>query len=266
MSMRRRTFLKSGLAGAAGLVAINPSSFAGVAEEKNNIIYRTLGKTGLKVPVVSFGVMRSDNASLVKAAYESGITLFDTANGYQNGRNEEMLGGFFSTVPRESFILATKVKPAGVDSRTGLPSNETTAESFLKSFEVSLSRLKMSYVDILYMHSADSAQMVNHKETVGVMLDLKKKGKVRFIGISTHKNEPLVIKTMVEAGIWDVVLTSYNFKQTYAEEMAAALKLAGEAGLGVVAMKTLAGGFLDKEKTKPVNPVAALKWFFPIQM
>jgi len=258
--MRRRTFLKSGLAGAAGLIALNPTALAGIADEKNKIIYRTLGKTGLKVPVVSFGVMRSDNASLVKAAYDGGITLFDTANGYQNGRNEEMLGGFFSSLPRESYILATKVKPAGVDSRTGLPSKDTTADSFLQMFEVSLSRLKMSYVDILYMHSGDSAEMVNHKETVNAMLDLKKKGKVRFIGISTHKNEPLVIRTMVEAGIWDVVLTSYNFKQTYAEEMNKALKLAGEAGLGVVAMKTMAGGFLDKEKTKPVNPQAALKW------
>jgi len=260
MSMRRRTFLKSGLAGAAGLVALNRTAIAGVTEEKSSIIYRTLGKTGLKVPVVSFGVMRSDNASLVKAAYEAGMTMFDTANGYQNGRNEEMLGGFFSTLPRESFILATKVKPDGVDSRTGLPSKETTAESFLQRFEVSLSRLKMSYVDILYMHAVDSAEMVNHRETVNAMLDLKKQGKVRFIGISTHKNEPLVIRTMVEAGIWDVVLTSYNFKQTYANEMTAALKLAGEAGLGVVAMKTMAGGFLDKERTKPVNPAAALKW------
>ena len=258
--MRRRNFLKSGLAGAAGFIALNPAVLAAADDKNNNIIYRTLGKTGLKVPVVSFGVMRSDNAGLVKAAYEAGITLFDTANGYQNGRNEEMLGGFFSTVPRESFILATKVKPSGVDSRTGLPSKETTAESFLEKFEVSLSRLKMSYVDILYMHSADSAEMVNHKETVSAMLDLKKKGKVRFIGISTHKNEPLVIRTMVEAGIWDVVLTSYNFKQTYAAEMNEALELAGKAGLGVVAMKTLAGGFLDKEKTRAVDAPAALKW------
>jgi predicted aldo/keto reductase-like oxidoreductase len=258
--MRRRNFLKSGLAGAAGFIALNPAVLAAADDKNNNIIYRTLGKTGLKVPVVSFGVMRSDNSSLVKAAYEAGITMFDTANGYQNGRNEEMLGGYFSTVPRESFILATKVKPSGVDSRTGLPSKETTAESFLEKFEVSLSRLKMSYVDILYMHSVDSAEMVNHKETVNAMLDLKKKGKVRFIGISTHKNEPLVIRAMVEAGIWDVVLTSYNFKQTYAAEMNEALELAGKAGLGVVAMKTMAGGFLDKEKTRAVDAPAALKW------
>lgn len=258
--MKRRTFFRSGLAGAAGLMALPGVSFAGGRTEDKSIIYRTLGKTGIKVPVVSFGVMRSDNSSLVKAAYEAGMTMFDTANGYQNGRNEEMLGGFFSSLPRESFVLATKVKPAGVDPRSGLPSKETTAEDFLSKFEISLSRLKMSYVDILYMHAVDSAELVNHKDIVNAMLDLKKKGKVRCIGISTHKNEPLVIKTMVQAGIWDVVLTSYNFKQTHLAEMNEALKAAGGAGIGVVAMKTLAGGFLDKEKTMPVNAPAALKW------
>jgi predicted aldo/keto reductase-like oxidoreductase len=259
--MKRRTFFRSGIAGAAGLTVLGSRALAvspGPAE--GEIVYRTLGKTGLRIPVVSFGVMRSDNSSLVRAAYEGGMKLFDTAHGYMNGRNEEMLGGFFSTMPRDSFILATKVKPAGVDSRTGLPSKDTTAESFISMFNLSLSRLKMDYVDILYMHSAESAEMVRHKETVKAMQDLKKQGKVRFIGISTHKNEPLVINTMVDDGIWDVVLTSYNYRQTYLEEINTAIERAAKAGMGVVAMKTMAGGWLDRERTKPVNVRAALRW------
>jgi predicted aldo/keto reductase-like oxidoreductase len=259
--MKRRTFLRSSLAGAAGLAALNRTAMA--YSDNNNsdeIIYRTLGKTGLKVPVISFGVMRSDNSGLVKAAYEGGVKLFDTANGYMNGRNEEMLGGFFATVPRDSFIIATKVQPAGVDRQTGIPSNLTTADNFLKKFNISLSRLKMSYVDILYMHGIESVEMIRHKEIVNAMLDLKKKGKTRFIGISTHKNEPLVIRTMAEDGIWDVVLTAYNYKQTYREEMDSAIEAAAKAGMGVVAMKTMAGGWLDRERTKAVNAPAALKW------
>ncbi len=259
--MKRRTFLRSGIAGAAGLAVLSRTALAGASGTGDEaIIYRTLGKTGLKIPVVSFGVMRSDNSALVKAAYESGVKMFDTAHGYMNGRNEEMLGNFFSSVPRDSYILATKVKPAGVDSRTGLPSRDTTAADFLAMFDLSLQRLKMDYVDILYMHAVDSVELVRHKEIVNAMLDLKKSGRVRFIGISTHKNEPLVINTMVEDGIWDVVLTSYNFKQTYLSEMNSALEAAGKADLGVVAMKTMAGGWLDKEKTRAVNPAAALKW------
>jgi predicted aldo/keto reductase-like oxidoreductase len=258
--MKRRTFLRSGLAGAAGLAIIDKTALAATSPGGNDIIYRTLGKTGLKIPVVSFGVMRSDNSGLVKAAYDGGIKMFDTAHGYQNGRNEEMLGNFFADVPRDSFIIATKIGPEGVDRQTGKPSAETTATDFLSKFEISLSRLKMSYVDILYMHGIDSLDVLRHKEIVDAMLDLKRKGKVRFIGVSTHKNEPVIMKAMAEDGIWDVVLTAYNFKQTYLEEMNSALQAAADAGIGIVAMKTMAGGFLDKERTKPVNTKAALKW------
>jgi len=258
--MKRRTFLRSGIAGAAGLAVINNAAMGAASPGGDEIIYRTLGKTGLKVPVISFGVMKSDNSGLVKAAYDGGIKMFDTAHGYQNGRNEEMLGNLFTTVPRDSFIVATKVGPAGVDRQAGLPTRETTAEDFLSKFEISLTRLKMSYVDILYMHGVDSIHVLRHKPIVDAMLDLKKKGKVRFIGVSTHKNEPVIMKAMAEDGIWDVVLTAYNFKQTYLGEMNSALQTAADAGIGVVAMKTMAGGFLDKEKTKPVNTQAALKW------
>jgi hypothetical protein len=104
----RRGFLKKGMTG-AGLIALSPSIISIKSEQADNIIYRTLGKTGIKVPVISFGVMRSDNPSLCKAAYDKGIRLFDTANGYQNGNNETMLGNLFKDYPRDSFILATKV-------------------------------------------------------------------------------------------------------------------------------------------------------------
>jgi predicted aldo/keto reductase-like oxidoreductase len=258
--MKRRTFLRSGLAGAAGIAVMDRTALAATSPGGDEIICRTLGKTGLKIPVVSFGVMKSDNSALVKAAYDGGIKMFDTAHGYQNGRNEEMLGNYFTTVPRNSFIIATKVGPAGVDRQTGKPSSETTAADFLSKFEISLTRLKMSYVDILYMHGVDSLDVLRHKEIVGAMLNLKKEGKVRFIGVSTHKNEPVIMKAMAEDGIWDVVLTAYNFKQTYLDEMNSALQSAADKGIGIVAMKTMAGGFLDKERTKPVNTKAALKW------
>ncbi|NLE34864.1 MAG: oxidoreductase [Bacteroidales bacterium] len=258
--MKRRTFFRSGLAGAAGISIMgSPAMARHSARADRDIVYRVLGRTGLRLPVVSFGVMRSDNNSLVKAAYEGGMKMFDTAHGYMNGRNEEMLGGFFSQVPRDSFVLATKVQPVGVD-RSGMPSKETTAADFLEKFNLSLSRLKMDYVDILYMHGADSVEMVRHQEIVNAMLALKKEGRVRFIGISTHKNEPLVINTMAEDGIWDVVLTSYNYRQTYLSEMNSAIERAASSGMGIVAMKTLAGGWLDRERTRPVNVQAALRW------
>jgi len=255
--LSRRGFLKTGITGAAG-VALSPAVLR--ASTQDNIIYRTLGKTGMKVPVISFGVMRSDNQSLCKAAYDKGIRLFDTANGYQNGNNETMLGNLFKEYPRNSFYLATKVKAAGVD-REGKPSSETTAEDFLSKFNTSLSRLQMDYVDILYVHDISNPEYLEYKPILNAVKKLKKEGKVKFIGFSTHRNEASVIDAASSMEDWDVILTSYNFQQAYRKELDAAVKKASAAGIGIVAMKTLAGGgFLDKEKTRPINTTAAIKW------
>ncbi|TAL62412.1 MAG: oxidoreductase [Bacteroidetes bacterium] len=259
--INRRGFIKTGITGAAGIVALSPALIAtSSSQQDQNIIYRSLGKTGMKVPVISFGVMRADNPNLCKAAYEKGIRLFDTANGYQNGNNETMLGNLFKDYPRDSFFLSTKVKPIGVD-REGKPSNQTTAEDFLAKFNTSLTRLKMDYVDILYVHDIRNPEMFEFKPIINAVKKLKKEGKARFIGLSTHANEPVVIDAAASYDIFDVILTSYNFKQTYINELQSAVKKASAAGIGIVAMKTMAGGgFLDKEKTKPINSNAALKW------
>lgn len=259
-SINRRGFLKTGLAGAAG-IAVSPAiipHIQGITDE--NIIYRTLGRTGIKVPVISFGVMRADDPALCKAAYEKGIKLFDTANGYMNGNNEIMLGSLFTTYRRDSFYLATKVKAAGM-SREGLPSAETTAEDFLSKFSTSLSRLQMDYVDILYVHDISNPEYLEYKPIINAVKKLKKDGKIRFAGFSTHRNEAVVIDAAASKGDFDVILTSYNFQQAYRNELETAIHKAAAAGIGIVAMKTLAGGgFLDRERTKPMNTTAAMKW------
>lgn len=94
LQVNRRGFLKSSVLGTAGALI----STSILAQERNSrdiepvIIRRKLGKTGIEIPIVSFGVMRSDNPSLVKSAFQKGFVHFDTAHGYQEGRNETMLG------------------------------------------------------------------------------------------------------------------------------------------------------------------------------
>jgi hypothetical protein len=121
----RRQFLKSSLLGTSGaLLATSAFGQTAISCPQNpvsqkKLITRKLGKTGIEVPIVSFGVMRADNPALVKAALEAGIVLFDTAHGYQRGRNEEMLGEVLKDRKRESFVLATKVPPEDADNKTG---------------------------------------------------------------------------------------------------------------------------------------------------
>ena len=257
--INRRGFIKTGITG-AGAIAVSPALTAGsFSEQADNIIYRTLGRTGLKIPVISFGVMRTDNPNLCKAAYEAGMRLFDTANGYLGGNSETMLGNFFKDFKRDSFMISTKVR---LDrDRDGKPNAQTTSENFLETFNVSLSRLKMDYVDILYVHDVNTLEFMNYKPIISALQNLKKEGKVKYTGFSTHSNEPLVINAAAESDIYDVILTQYNYRIDYLTELQSAIKKAAASGIGIIAMKTLAGGgFLDKQKTKTMNTTAALKW------
>lgn len=264
--LNRRGFLKSSVIGATGIV-MGQKALAGTTmtntteeEKEKKIVYRTLGKTGIKLPIVSMGVMKADNPNLVKAALEKGITHLDTAHGYQEGRNEEMLGKLLVDYPRDSYTIATKVHPPGLDRKTGLYSDKATEEAFLDMFKISLERLKLEYVDILFHHMPGSGEGALHEPTLNAMKKLKKSGKAKFLGVSTHSKEPEIIQAAVDSGIYDVVLVAYNFKQDNVEKMNEAIDKAAKAGLGIIAMKTMAGGFYDKEKQHPVNTKAALKW------
>ena len=122
--LNRRNFLRTSvLSGASALLAsasFASSSFIADSSEKRDkqIIKRRLGKTGIDLPIVSFGVMRADSPALIHAAIKEGIILFDTAHGYQGGKNEEMLGEVFKDYPRDSFVLATKVPPEDINKST----------------------------------------------------------------------------------------------------------------------------------------------------
>jgi uncharacterized protein len=261
--VNRRGFLKSTVLGSAGLM-IGGTVMARENPEKTDpspkIILRKLGKTGIELPIVSFGVMRSDNAALIKSAIKKGYVHFDTAHGYQEGRNETMLGEIFKSVPRDSFVISTKIAPAGINRETGELGPEASKEDILSNFELSLKRLQMDHVDILYVHGISNPATALSPLILDAFGELKKQGRARFIGLSTHRNEPDIIQAAIDSKFYDVVLTTINFSQAHAGQIREKIALAAKNGVGIIAMKTMAGGFLDKEKTKPVNCSAALKW------
>lgn len=260
----RRNFIKKGMAGFATLT-VGPSLLNGsiLTDEKKNskIITRKLGKTGLELPVVSMGVMNADNPNLLKAAFDQGIVHFDTAHVYQRGKNEEMVGKVLKDMDRNSFIVSTKIKGNKFDVESGEWNKKTDAEDFVENFETSLERLQMDYVDILYFHARNNREEALEPELLDALIKLKKLGKTRFLGISTHRNEPEVIQAAIDSKVFDIVLTAYNFRQDHYESVGKAIEKASNAGLGVVAMKTQAGVFWDKkEKENKINMKAALKW------
>jgi uncharacterized protein len=258
----RRDFMKSTLAGVGGIIVASGVTgqevrAAEIKGKEKKILYRPLGKTGLKLPVLNMGVMLTDNPNLIRAALDSGIVLLDTAHGYMQGRNEETIGTVIKGRPRDSFCISTKVG-LPVDRKTGIFAEGATAEEFTSRFETSLKRLGLDHVEILYQHGASRKESVIYEPIVKGLQKAKKDGKARFIGVSTHSNEPEVIHAVVDSGLYDVILTPYNFKQKHLAQMKEAIARAAQAGIAIVGMKAIRGASGGSPGVK--NPAASLKW------
>jgi predicted aldo/keto reductase-like oxidoreductase len=253
-NMNRRKFLSvSAMAGAGAIMAPHAATATVSAKNENEAIpTRVLGKTGMKIPILSMGVMRADNPAVVRAAYNSGLTHFDTANGYQNGKNEEMLGEFFKDKDRSTFTIATKGK-ANLRS----PNFETEYEELLNT---SLRRLKMDYVDIFYTHAIDALGELDDPRLLKMLEKFKSEGKAKYIGFSTHANKPGQIDEAIKTGVYDVCLISYNFKLGILPEVDAAIQRGVDAGMGFVAMKSMTGGVEDADGKRRVDGAACLRW------
>lgn len=265
--MNRREFIKKSGSGllAAGITA--PSVVLGAirGEHATKIIRRVLGRTGLQVPVVSMGVMNSDSPDLLRKALDMGITLFDTANSYLRGNSETVIGKILEErACRSRVFVATKTYlPRDREKKTFVMEGNTDAfleKEFNEKLSTSLKRLRTDYVDILYLHSCEGPQMPAYGPVMKLFVKARDSGKARFIGITTHTNEPETIRAAADAGVWDVILTTYNFLQHHREEVKKSIQYAADKGLGVIAMKTQGGARLAPEKKGEINHAAALKW------
>ncbi|UCE40103.1 MAG: aldo/keto reductase [Candidatus Aminicenantes bacterium] len=261
----RRKFLKVGFAGIAGASSLTRCSSnqtnPGNQSKDRKIVFRTLGRTGLRLPVVSMG--STYGIEIVRAALDEGIVYIHTSSGYYERNHERLLGDVFQDRPRDSFVIGTSPDfpyDFGTGDRSSDLGLRADPDLILESIEGSLQRLKLKFLDIYWLLSIGRAETVFHEPYIRAYEQLKKSGKTRFVGIGTHNNEPDVIRAAAESGFWDVILTAYNFRQTHREDVREAVRKAAEAGLGVVAMKTQAGVYWDRTRLRKINMSAALKW------
>jgi predicted aldo/keto reductase-like oxidoreductase len=262
----RRRFLKDGAAGMAGAALLTgcskTESTTAARPRDGRSVVRTLGRTGLRLPVVSMGSCYA--IDLARTALDEGIVYIHTSPGYGENNHERILGEVFQGRDRDSFVIATSPDlPYDYAFRRGRSEDVGThADSALieKSLDQSLARLRVDAVDIFYLCSVATRRVVEFEPYLEAYDRLKKAGKARAVGVGTHENEPEVIRAAAEGGFWDVVLTAYNFRQTHRDEVGNAIAQAAETGLGIVAMKTQAGVYWDRARTKMINMKAALKW------
>jgi len=244
--MGRRKFIKNVSSAFLGVMGNHLCSTLPLvrAEKKPALEYRTLGKTGMKVTTVSMGVMNCSDPAVLLRAFDLGVNFYDTADCYMRGRNEEMVGQAFKG-KRGKIYIQTKV-------------HAHDEKKMRASVERSLQRLQTDYIDVLVWHGHSSPEEVSDPNLFEFMSKMKKEGKVRFTGFSTHSHMASLLREAAKSNFHDVVLVVYNF--THSKDLKEAIALAAQAGIGIVAMKTQAGGY-KKQKMGGLSPhQAALKY------
>ena len=195
----------------------------------------TLGKTGITVCRNGFGALpiqrigKEDAAYLVRKAYENGVNFFDTARVYTD--SEEKLGYATSSF-RDKIYIATKTA-----AKNG--------EDLKKDLETSLSLLKTDYIDIYQFHNPPFCPKPGDGTGLyEAMLEAKKEGKIRHIGITNHRLG--VAKEAIESGLYETL--QFPFSYISGEKEMELLSMCRERGMGFIAMKGLAGGLLNNSR------------------
>jgi len=263
--LNKRDFLKIALAGtsAAVLPALsfgrnNNITIPGESLQDKRIMCRTLGNTGIKVPIIGSGILPVNNINLCRKIFGSGMTHIDSAWEYQGGKNDEMVGKMLKEYGRDNYVVSTKVL-LPQDQKTGLYTKKATTEAFLAQLDVSLSRMGIDRVDIVYLHKPSNRASVLNEEMLNGLRKAKESGKARFAGISSHSNQVEVLDAAMESKFYEVALVGYNYKADAIVKPA--IERATRNGLGIVAMKVFAGGNTNEWwESHAALKTSALKW------
>lgn len=193
----------------------------------------TLGRTGITVNRNGFGalpiqrVSKEEATVILRKAYDKGIRFFDSARWYSD--SEEKLGEALSDV-RNDIYIATK---------TGAQ----TVEDFWRDLETSLKLLKTDYIDIYQFHNPSFCPKPNDKTGLyEAMLEAKKQGKIRFIGLTNHRL-PVAIEA-AQSGLYDTIQFPFSYLADKKDEEL--VQLCKENNLGFICMKALSGGLINR--------------------
>ena len=244
--MDRRNFLKTiGVAGIGSVLAgcarkkevkepnAAQTSVDAKPQEYPQVPKRKLGKTGVEVPVLSLGTMFDllDNQIILRKSLDYGVSYWDTSNVYAGGNSELGIGKFISSNSeiRKDLFIVTKAMEA------------FTADAMEKCLQLSLERMKTSYIDLHFFHDLrDPASLTDQIKKWAE--NAKKRKVIRFFGFSTHKNMAQCLDAAAKLDWIDAVMTVYNFRLMQDEQMQAALEACHKANIGLIAMKTQGTG------------------------
>ena len=242
--------------------------------------YNELGRTGLTVSRVGFGgggigqvwgaTTEEEAIGSVHRALELGVTFFDVAPGYGDGKAEEALGKALQD-RSEPVIVATKV-------RLRADEMDDVAGAVQRSVDASLRRLRRDSVDVLHVHNRFTQQRgevqdsLSAEDALGPVLDayraIQRSGKTRFIGLSAMDHHVPTMTHIIESNEYDTVLAYYNLLNWTAQEKpppgidifdnGQIIPLAKGLRMGIIGIRSHAAGALSRAVDRPIPPADSL--------
>jgi predicted aldo/keto reductase-like oxidoreductase len=208
------------------------------------LITRTVGKTGIKVPLIGMGISPDDGVT--RLCYESGVRFFLSASDSHMQNNEIELGNLFKEMGiRKDILIATNLLPEAERK----PLNSAQAGEMLKTeFETSLKNFHTDYMDFLLVHAVQNPADLSIEGILEVLTKLKKEGKVRAIGVTTHSPAP-VLNEVARLGVHDLVIFPFNGTMASNQQLLTAIDNAYKRGIGLMAMKSTVPGVFKKPDT-----------------
>ncbi|KZV98831.1 Aldo/keto reductase [Exidia glandulosa HHB12029] len=251
------------------------------------VVYRQLGKSGLRVslPIIgamSFGhkdwapwvIEEEQSIEVLKAAWDRGVTTIDTANVYSHGVSEQIIAKFIKkyNIPRQKLLILTKCyalvgeNPAVKTFGTGLDKTRDyvnqgglSRAAIFNAVTASLKRLETDYIDLLQIHRFDPT--VPPEETMKALHDLVESGKVRYIGASSMRTwQFAMLNTVAEKHNWTKFVSMQNeYSLLYREEEREMIPYCLHNGIGLIPWAPLAGGHLARPVGTDTARVAAAR-------
>jgi aryl-alcohol dehydrogenase-like predicted oxidoreductase len=231
--------------------------------------YKELGKTGILVSEICLGTMtfggkgywqaigqvpQEEVTQIVKSSLDSGINFIDTANAYSEGLAEILLGEALIKlgIPRSEIFIATKVR-----IRMGKGANQVGLSRLhiMDSVNESLQRMKLSHIDLLYIHGVDPLTPL--EETMRGLEDIVRSGKARYIGVSNHPAW-MVMKAngYAEKMGWTKFVASQNYYTIAGRDIEREIiPMAQSEGISIIPWSPLAGGFLSGKFRRNITTV-----------
>lgn len=226
--------------------------------------YNLLGKTGVYVSEICLGAMtfggkgfwkvignstQNEVNTIVKTSFDAGINFIDTANIYSEGMSETLLGEAVKDlgINRQKLVIASKVRGRMGD---GVNQVGLSRLHISNSVDDSLKRLKMDYIDLLYIHGIDPITPL--EETMRGLEDVVRSGKVRYLGISNHPAWMIMkANSIAEKSGWTKFVATQSYYSIAGREIEREIiPMAQSEGLSVMPWSPLAGGFLSGKYTK----------------